>query len=152
MPAITGINCPCLHLGECLGAVILQALSAWFAPAGSPPHMLHNPEFCDDSPSQSHHLSAESIPAAMCLATMQARSQRNQSAEQEEGSIEGTLEMHAPIHFVARSVPKRRPDERIPAYMPRVAISTPLPLSRQEPSSEMLINFNKCLAISAMNP
>ncbi|CAL8466733.1 g6269 [Coccomyxa elongata] len=40
--------------------------------AGSPPHMIHNPEFCEDSPSQSHHLSADTIPAAMCLAAMQA--------------------------------------------------------------------------------
>lgn len=81
--------------------------------------MFQNPEYSEDSPSQSFQLPADSsIPAAVTLTVHQAR-QDGQHIETQTG-----------LPFVARSMPKRRQDDKIPAYMPRVALSTPLPLSR----------------------
>jgi len=88
--------------------------------------MFQNPEYSEDSPSQSFQLPADSsIPAAVTLAVLKAR----QDGEL-PGAALGDIESQTGLPFVARSLPKRRQDDKIPAYMPRVALSTPLPLSR----------------------
>lgn len=89
--------------------------------------MIQNPEFCEDSPSQSYHGATSPVPAAMTLVAMQLRREDSQFSQQQASSETDTL---SALPFVARSLPKRRPDDRIPAFMPRVALSTPLPLSR----------------------
>jgi hypothetical protein len=89
--------------------------------------MIQNPEFCEDSPSQSYHGATSAVPAAMTLAAMQLRREDSQFSQQQASSETDKL---SALPFVARSLPKRRPDDRIPAFMPRVALSTPLPLSR----------------------
>ncbi len=92
--------------------------------------MIQNPEYSEDSPTQSFHLSASSVPTEVTLGALQVRHDGSLFAQQLEGSEMGSTDVQAALPFVARSLPKRRPDDRIPAYMPRVALSTPLPLSR----------------------